>query len=231
MKQLDKWKDKLDPVQAEDVRKRVVNQLSVSRSRDISIQRTTEGGGTPWHRLLQSGVETAAADPYNTTLDNGRWTGGPVKLTEMTVSEVRDLQNRMLSNPENRARYKDAAGNAVGSSAVGAPQIVGKTLQGLIDRGVVDPDASLTRIYRIKSSLIWRSSAALMSQRSDRNGTASRMSPRGLFGQPTRNRSVRMLRSAPVIGQASWRERRPTLSSRLRHWASATMRFLRLSIE
>jgi hypothetical protein len=141
MKQLDKWKDKLDPVQAEDVRKRVVNQLSVSRSRDISIQRTTEGGGTPWHRLLQSGVETAAADPYNTTLDNGRWTGGPVKLTEMTVSEVRDLQNRMLSNPENRARYKDAAGNAVGSSAVGAPQIVGKTLQGLIDRGVVDPDA------------------------------------------------------------------------------------------
>lgn len=133
--QLDKWKDKLDPVQAEEVRKRVINQLITQRGRDISVQRTTEGGGTPFHQLLRSGVETGSTDPYNTTLDNGRWTGGPVKLTEMTIAEVRELQERMRT-PENRALY----GNGRGSSAVGAPQIVGSTLQSLIDKGVVKPD-------------------------------------------------------------------------------------------
>lgn len=64
---------------------------------------------------------------YNETLDRGRWTGGNVNLTSMTLREILDLQSRMRT-PENRALY----GNGKGSSAVGRYQIVSDTLKTLI---------------------------------------------------------------------------------------------------
>lgn len=66
---------------------------------------------------------------YNSTLDHGRWTNGPQNLVSMTLNEVRQLQRQMLANPENRAKY----GDGKGSSALGRYQIVGKTLQGLME--------------------------------------------------------------------------------------------------
>lgn len=60
---------------------------------------------------------------YNATLDDDKYTGGPVVLVDMTIKEVRALQRRMLKHPDNRKN----------SSAVGAYQIVGDTLQSLID--------------------------------------------------------------------------------------------------
>jgi tape measure domain-containing protein len=65
---------------------------------------------------------------YNETLDYGRWTGGDVNLTQMTLREVLALQKQMLANPENRAKY----GDGKGSSAVGRYQIVSTTLSGLM---------------------------------------------------------------------------------------------------
>lgn len=69
-----------------------------------------------------------SGNDYNATLDHGRWTGGPRDLVNMTLNEVRELQRQMLSDPENRRLY----GNGRGSSALGAYQIVGTTLDGLI---------------------------------------------------------------------------------------------------
>ncbi|MBY3231882.1 tape measure protein [Rhizobium laguerreae] len=66
---------------------------------------------------------------YNATLDNGAWTGGSQNLVGMTLKQVRDLQRKMLSNPANRAKY----GDGKGSSALGKYQIVGQTLQGLME--------------------------------------------------------------------------------------------------
>ncbi|QWY83005.1 tail tape measure protein [Rhizobium phage RHph_X66] len=65
---------------------------------------------------------------YNATLDNGAWTGGSQNLVGMTLNQVRDLQRQMLSNPANRAKY-----DGKGSSALGKYQIVGQTLQGLME--------------------------------------------------------------------------------------------------
>jgi tape measure domain-containing protein len=65
---------------------------------------------------------------YNETLDYGRWTGGDVNLTQMTLKEVLSLQQQMLANPANRAKY----GEGKGSSAVGRYQIVSTTLRGLM---------------------------------------------------------------------------------------------------
>ncbi|CDM57617.1 MULTISPECIES: phage tail tape measure protein [Rhizobium] len=65
---------------------------------------------------------------YNSTLDNGRWTGGAQNLVGMTLDQVRDLQRRMLADPANRALYGDGRG----SSALGRYQITGATLEGLI---------------------------------------------------------------------------------------------------
>lgn len=66
---------------------------------------------------------------YNTSLANGALLPGgkEMNLTSMTIGQIRDLQRQMLQSPNNRWN----------SSALGRYQIVGKTLQGLIDRGVV----------------------------------------------------------------------------------------------
>ena len=55
---------------------------------------------------------------YNETLGYGKFTGGPVELVTMKISEVLDLQKRMLAHPE----------NTFNSSAVGRYQITRKTL-------------------------------------------------------------------------------------------------------
>ena len=65
---------------------------------------------------------------YNATLDNGRWTGGAQNLVGMTLTQVRELQRKMLADPANRALY----GDGKGSSALGRYQITGATLEGLI---------------------------------------------------------------------------------------------------
>ena len=59
---------------------------------------------------------------YNETLGYGAFTGGPVNLTSMTISQVRDLQRQMLAHPANHYN----------SSAVGRYQIVGTTLERLV---------------------------------------------------------------------------------------------------
>ena len=79
--------------------------------------------------LLELIAKGESGGNYNATLDNGLWTNGPQNLVGMTLNEVRALQNQMLSNPANRAKY----GNGKGSSALGKYQIVGSTLQSLMN--------------------------------------------------------------------------------------------------
>ncbi len=74
---------------------------------------------------------------YNTTLDYGRWTGGPQNLTGMTLDEILALGLSMRTD-ENRATH---AGG--GSSALGRYQIVGTTLRGLMRQ----MDLSGTELY------------------------------------------------------------------------------------
>ncbi|WP_152047189.1 phage tail tape measure protein [Aureimonas psammosilenae] len=59
---------------------------------------------------------------YNETLGYGKFTGGDVNLTAMTLKEVQALQRQMLAHPDNKFN----------SSAVGRYQIVGKTMKGLM---------------------------------------------------------------------------------------------------
>lgn len=60
-------------------------------------------------------------DNYNETLAYGRFTGGDVDLTSMTLDEIDALQTRMLRHPENRMR----------SSALGRYQFIRTTLREL----------------------------------------------------------------------------------------------------
>lgn len=94
--------------------------------------RTNVDGG-----ILDLIARRESGGDYNATLDNGRWTGGPRNLTSMTLAQVRALQDQMLANPENRAMY----GDGLGSSALGRYQIVGKTLEGLINELGLDRNA------------------------------------------------------------------------------------------
>lgn len=76
-------------------------------------------------KLLASftGPEGSSTDGYNTTLANGKLTGGKVNLVGMTLDEIDALQSEMLKHPDNRWN----------SSAVGQYQIVQKTLRTLRD--------------------------------------------------------------------------------------------------
>ena len=79
--------------------------------------------------ILDLIAKVESGGDYNATLDNGRWTGGAKNLVNMTLKEVRALQESMKT-PENRAIY----GDGDGSSALGRYQIVGTTLDGLMKR-------------------------------------------------------------------------------------------------
>lgn len=76
-------------------------------------------------QLLSSftGPEGTSVDGYNTTLANGKLTGGKVNLTGMTLDQIDALQTEMLAHPDNKWN----------SSALGQYQIVQKTLRTLKD--------------------------------------------------------------------------------------------------
>lgn len=86
--------------------------------------------------ILELIAHVESGGDYNATLDNGKWTGGPKDLVNMTLSEVLALGDRMRT-PENRATY---AGG--GSSALGRYQIVGTTMRGLIAELGLDPNTT-----------------------------------------------------------------------------------------
>lgn len=99
-----------------------------------NIPNMLPGSGTPLTFDTGSGIlelikKVESGGDYNATLDNGRWTGGPRNLVGMTINEVRALQRQMIANPENRAKYY-----GIGSSALGAYQIVGRTLDALVKK-------------------------------------------------------------------------------------------------
>lgn len=68
---------------------------------------------------LISRAEGTTTEGYNTTFGNGRYTGGPVQLTSMTIGDVKKLQAKMLADPN----------NTMGSSAVGKYQVLVGTLE------------------------------------------------------------------------------------------------------
>ena len=83
-------------------------------------------GGGPLLNMIGRYEGTDRGRGYNETLDYGRWTGGNVNLTSMTLDQVYDLGLRMRT-PENRALY----GDGQGSSALGRYQITGRTMRNL----------------------------------------------------------------------------------------------------
>jgi hypothetical protein len=81
---------------------------------------------------------TSGPDGYNTLLgySQDQFTDKP--LTEMTVSEVLAMQK--ARGPGTYAEYsKDTVGRI--ATPAGKYQVVGQTLQGLVDQGIVDPNA------------------------------------------------------------------------------------------
>lgn len=68
--------------------------------------------------LIGTTEGTDAGRGYNETLGYGRYTGGDVNLTDMTLNQVVSLQGQMLSNPD----------NTFNSSALGRYQITRQTL-------------------------------------------------------------------------------------------------------
>lgn len=91
---------------------------------------------------IVAGEVPNAADPYNTLLNYSNQPGMPfsnVNLTGMTVQEVLDFQRKR--GPGSYASYAQNLPN-VGRIATpaGKYQIVGDTLQGLVDQGVLDPN-------------------------------------------------------------------------------------------
>jgi tape measure domain-containing protein len=77
---------------------------------------------------------------YNETLGYGRFTGGDVNLTSMTLREVLELQRNMLQ----QTRALPSTDPNYNSSAVGRYQIVSTTLKGLIDKLGLSLDQAFT---------------------------------------------------------------------------------------
>lgn len=75
----------------------------------------------PLRDLIGKTEGTDKGDGYNETLAYGKFTGGDVNLTGMTLNEVDALQTKMLQDPNNNWN----------SSAVGRYQIVRTTMRGL----------------------------------------------------------------------------------------------------
>jgi hypothetical protein len=94
-------------------------------------QRSDAGGSdTPFFRLIGQAEGTDKGRGYDETLGYGKFTGGPVDLQNMTVSQVLGLQKSILGHPE----------NGFNSSATGRYQVVGRTLGDLVQQGVVKSD-------------------------------------------------------------------------------------------
>lgn len=71
---------------------------------------------------------------YNETLGYGKFTGGDVNLTQMTLKEILELQKKMLAHPD----------NTFNSSAVGRYQITAQTLRDFMGRMNLSPDDVFT---------------------------------------------------------------------------------------
>lgn len=84
--------------------------------------------------LIRHVEGTEGPNSYNTSLAHGRYLPGDREqdLVNKTLAEIRDLQRYMLAQPDNHYN----------SSALGAYQIVGDTLQGLIDKLQLDPHST-----------------------------------------------------------------------------------------
>lgn len=106
--------------------------------------------------------EAEAPQGYNQVYGGSR-IQPPRPITTMTVGEVRDWQNRSVN-----------AGSP--SSAAGRYQVIGPTLQGLIDQGVVSPNDTFDAATQDKISV------ALMERRGLRDYEAGRISAT-TFGQ------------------------------------------------
>lgn len=90
-------------------------------SRAISF---SDAAGRGIFDLIGAAEGTDRGRGYNETLGYGRFTGGDVNLTSMTLDQVLALQRRMLAHPE----------NTFNSSAVGRYQIVSRTLRDLMSQ-------------------------------------------------------------------------------------------------
>ncbi len=108
----------------------------VMRATDAWNRGRTEAQFGQSKNFLDLVASVESGGDYNSTLDNGRWTGGAVNLTSMSLGDVRALQRRMLADPANRALY----GNGKGSSALGRYQITGATLDSLMNELGLTPD-------------------------------------------------------------------------------------------
>ena len=83
---------------------------------------TSTAGNTPVAPLLNLIGNTEGTDRgagYNETLGYGKFTGGDVQLTGMTLDQIDQLQTKMLSHPD----------NSWNSSALGRYQIIRTTLR------------------------------------------------------------------------------------------------------
>jgi muramidase (phage lysozyme) len=85
---------------------------------------SSTAGNTPVAPLLDLIGNTEGTDRrngYNETLGYGKFTGGDVQLTGMTLDQIDQLQTKMLSHPD----------NSWNSSALGRYQIIRTTMRGL----------------------------------------------------------------------------------------------------
>lgn len=138
---LDHYRNDLDPSQAAALGEQIGRQID-----DENIRKGTDRIKNGIDPLTGKGMKDFIAKAegtegrgdggkgYNVSLDHGTWLPGGKEmiLTNKTLKEVRALQEYMLSQPANRAKY--GSGNLRGSSAMGRYQIVGDTLQGLMDQ-------------------------------------------------------------------------------------------------
>lgn len=90
---------------------------------DALLQQIYKMEGTSDEKAQKHGY----ASGYDATLGYGKFGGGPdgKPLSSMTMAEVRQLQEQILDHPDNKHN----------SSAVGKPQVVGKTLFGRDENG------------------------------------------------------------------------------------------------
>lgn len=99
----------------------IINQLPLGA---LSTRGGVYSPGGPLLDLIARHEGTAGPNGYNTTLGYGRFTGGPVDLTHMTVDQVRDLQRKILAQTSQLPK----SDKLYNSSAVGRYQITGTTL-------------------------------------------------------------------------------------------------------
>lgn len=116
----------------EDITPNIPSAEALQKFRTTGPINDTKGGDAMLSLIGRAEGTDKTGNGYNTSLANGALLPGgkEMNLTGMTIGQIRQLQQEMLRNPNNRWN----------SSALGRYQIVGKTLQGLIDRGVVSLD-------------------------------------------------------------------------------------------